>query len=569
MRIGVFLCLLLISVPAFAQMELSGEWAGKYHEDQTDRIPGDVQGDFSGVPLNDAARMYAESYDVRRVVLLEHQCAPYNLAHIFRGPMQFRVWEEKDPATQQIIAYNEFLGTYQQFRKIWMDGRPHPPEYAPHTFMGFSTGEWHGDVLTVTTTHIKKEFYRRSGIPSSDLTTVVEHYIRHGNLLTHVMIATDPVYLSEPYINSEEFVLMERGNQNWLYNCEYAMEVPTDKNKVPHFLPGKNPFMKDFSDKFGLPFDAIWAGAESTYPEYMSKIAAGSYPKPASNAVAVRPAAPANAAQSDVKIFHVQGNVYMLYGAGANVAVQIGDEGVVVVDTGSATNRDKVLAAIRQLSTKTIRWIVNTDSDTDHTGGNATVSQAGMTVNGNPAAIIANEKTLAHVSDAGRPSTEWPLNTFFEDQRDFYFNGEAIFVYHIPKAHTDGDVMVYFRGSDVIVSGDLFLTTTYPVINAKLGGGVDGFILGLNKMLDIAVPKYLQDGGTYVIPGHGRVSDEADVLEFRDMIVIIRDRIQDMVKRGMTLAQVKAAKPTLDYDGRYGDPTAFIEAVYNDVSAKK
>jgi glyoxylase-like metal-dependent hydrolase (beta-lactamase superfamily II) len=550
-------------------MELLGEWAGKYHEDQTDRIPGDVQGDFSGVPLNDAARMYAESYDVRRVVLLEHQCAPYNLAHIFRGPMQFRVWEEKDPATQQIIAYNEFLGTYQQFRKIWMDGRPHPPEYAPHTFMGFSTGEWHGDVLTVTTTHIKKEFYRRSGIPSSDLTTVVEHYIRHGNLLTHVMIATDPVYLSEPYINSEEFVLMERGNQNWLYNCEYAMEVPTDKNKVPHFLPGKNPFMKDFSDKFGLPFDAIWSGAESTYPEYMSKIAAGSYPKPASNAVPARPAAPANAAPADIKIFHVQGNVYMLYGAGANVAVQIGDEGVVVVDTGSATNRDKVLAAIRQLSTKTIRWIVNTHSDADHTGGNATVSQAGMTVNGNPAAIIANEKTLAHMSDAGRPSIEWPLNTFFEDQRDFYFNGEAIFVYHVAKAHTDGDVMVYFRGSDVIVSGDLFLTTTYPVINAKLGGGVSGFILGLNKMLDIAVPKYLQDGGTYVIPGHGRVSDEADVVEFRDMIVIIRDRIQDMVKRGMTLAQVKVAKPTLDYDGRYGDPTAFIEAVYNDVSAKK
>jgi glyoxylase-like metal-dependent hydrolase (beta-lactamase superfamily II) len=129
--------------------------------------------------------------------------------------------------------------------------------------------------------------------------------------------------------------------------------------------------------------------------------------------------------------------------------------------------------------------------------------------------------------------------------------------------------MVYFRGSDVIVSGDLFLTTAYPVINAKAGGGVEGFILGLNKMLDIAVPKYLQDGGTYVIPGHGRISDEADVLEYRDMIVIIRDRIHDMVKRGMTLAQVKAAKPTLDYDGRYGDPAAFIEAVFNDVSAKK
>jgi glyoxylase-like metal-dependent hydrolase (beta-lactamase superfamily II) len=562
----------LTASTAFAQMELSGEWAGKYHEDQTDRIPGDVQGDFSGVPLNDAARMYAESYDVRRVVLLEHQCAPYNLAHIFRGPMQFRIWEEKDPATQQIIAYNEFLGTYQQFRKIWMDGRPHPPDYAPHTFMGFSTGEWHGDVLTVTTTHIKKEFYRRSGIPSSDLTTVVEHYIRHGNLLTHVMIATDPVYLSEPYVNSEEFVLMERGNQNWLYNCEYAMEVPTDKNKVPHFLPGKNPFMKDFANKFGLPFDAIWSGAESTYPEYLLKIAAGNYNKTASSAAPAanrpRPATP-DSTTGDVKIFHVQGNVYMLVGAGANVAVQIGDEGVVVVDPGGAASRDKVLAAIRQLSTKTIRWIINTSADADHTGGNATISQAGMTVNGNPAAIVANEKVLAHMSDAGRPSQEWALNTFFEPQRDFYFNGEAIFVYHIPRGHTDGDVMVYFRGSDVIVSGDLFLTTTYPVVDAKTGGAVDGFIEGLNKMLDIAVPKYLQDGGTYVIPGHGRVSDEADVLEFRDMIVIIRDRIADMVKRGMTLDQIKAARPTLDYDGRYGDPTAFIDAVYREVTGKK
>jgi len=256
-------------------------------------------------------------------------------------------------------------------------------------------------------------------------------------------------------------------------------------------------------------------------------------------------------------------------GAGANVAVQIGDEGVVVVDPGNAASRDKVLAAIRQLSTKTIRWIINTSADADHTGGNATVSQAGMTVNGNPAAIVANEKVLAHMSDAGRPSQEWPLNTFFEPQRDFYFNGEAIFVYHIPRGHSDGDVMVYFRGSDVIVSGDLFLTTTYPVIDAKTGGGVDGFIEGLNKMLDIAVPKYLQDGGTYVIPGHGRVSDEADVLEYRDMIVIVRDRVADMVKRGLTLDQIKAAKPSLDYDGRYGDPSAFIDAVYHDVSGKK
>ena len=134
--------------------------------------------------------------------------------------------------------------------------------------MGFSTGVWNGDILTVTTTHIKKEFYRRSGIPSSDLTTLVEHYIRHGNLLSHVMIITDPVYLTEPYVNSEEFVLMERGNQNWLYNCEYVMEVPMNKNEVPYYLPGMNPFIEDYAKKFGLPFEAVFGGAPTIYPEY-------------------------------------------------------------------------------------------------------------------------------------------------------------------------------------------------------------------------------------------------------------------------------------------------------------
>jgi glyoxylase-like metal-dependent hydrolase (beta-lactamase superfamily II) len=508
------------------------------------------------------------------VNLLEHQCEPYSLPHIYRGPLQFRIWNEKDPGTQELIAIHQYLGTYQQWRTIWMDGRPHPPDYVPHTFMGFSTGEWHGDILTVTTTHIKKEFYRRSGIPSSDLSTVVEHYIRHGNLLSHVMIVTDPVYLTEPYVNSEEFVLMDRGNQNWLYNCEYVMEVPKPKNQVPHFLPGKNPFIKEFSDKFGLPFEAVFAGAESTYPEYMAKIESKSFapaPRPARDAGARTQSQPqtASASSGDIKIFHVQGNVYMLVGAGANVAVQIGDEGVIVVDTGNAQMREKVLAAIRTLSTKTIRWIINTHPDADHTGGNETMSQAGMTVNGNPAAIVANEKVLKRMSDAKRPSAEWPLNTFFEDERDFFFNGEAVFLYHPPPGHTDGDVFVYFRGSDVLVAGDLFLTTTYPVIDTKAGGDVEGFITGLNKMLDIAVPKYLQEGGTYVIPGHGRVSDEADLIEFRDMIVIIRDRIQDMIKRGLTLDQVKAAQPTLDYDTRYGSPTAFIEAVYRDLSQKR
>jgi len=503
------------------------------------------------------------------VNLLEHQCEPYSLPHIYRGPLQFRIWEEKDPASQEIIAYKLYIGTYMQYRTIWMDDRPHPPDYAPHTFMGFSTGQWNGDVLTVKTTHIKKEFYRRSGLPSSDLTTVVEHYIRHGNLLSHVMIITDPVYLTEPYVNSQEFVLMDRGNTNWLYNCEYVMEVPMDQTKVPHYLPGTHPFEADFSKKFGLPLAAVWGGAESTYPEYMAKLAAGS---PATTLRATPPVAPRlNENRTELETFHVQGNVYMLAGAGANIAVQIGDEGVLVVDTGSAVSRDKVLAAIRKLSTKPIRWIINTSADVDHTGGNEKISQAGVTVNGNPAAIIAHENVLARMTETSRSVTERPLNTYFEDARDFSFNGEAVFLYHFPAGHTSGDSIIYFRGSDVLVAGDTFVTTTFPVIDMQSGGGVDGFIAGLNKMLNIAVPKYLQEGGTYVIPGHGWVGDEADIVEYRDMVVIVRDRIQDMVKRGMTLEQVKAARPTLDYDGRYGPDSAarFVETVYKILSEKK
>jgi cyclase len=280
------------------------------------------------------------------------------------------------------------------------------------------------------------------------------------------------------------------------------------------------------------------------------------------------------AAQSPIETVHVQGNVHMLIGAGGNIAVQVGDDGILVVDTGTAERSDEVLAAIRRLSDGPIRWIVNTHLHADHTGGNETISQAGITVNGNPAAIIAHERVLTRMSDAGAPVTALPLNTFFEDRRDFYFNGEAVFLYHIPAAHTDGDVIVHFRGSDVVVAGGLFSTTHYPVIDAQAGGGIDGFIEGLNLMLDLTVPAYLQEGGTYVIPGHGRLSDEADVVEYRDMTLFIRDRIAHMIDRGMSLEDVQAARPALDYDPRYGNEggpwtgAAFVEAVYRDLQRR-
>ena len=227
-----------------------------------------------------------------------------------------------------------YIGTYQQRRTIWMDGRPHPPEYAPHTFMGFSTGEWNGDILTITTTHIKAGYFRRSGMPASDRTTVVEHWMRHGNVLSQVTIATDPVYLTEPYIRSQEFVLMERGNTNWLYNCEYAMEVPRAKNEVPHFLPGKNPWLAEVGRQVR---DAAGGRARRRGDDaagYAETIRSGKATR--AEGVPV-PAVPTQVALSadarpgtrarrrGARPIHVQGNVHMIVGAGANIAVQVGD----------------------------------------------------------------------------------------------------------------------------------------------------------------------------------------------------------------------------------------------------
>ena len=275
--------------------------------------------------------------------------------------------------------------------------------------------------------------------------------------------------------------------------------------------------------------------------------------------------------------FHVGGNVHMIVGAGANIAVQVGDEGVLVVDTGLGQNADRVIATIKQLAPgKTIRWIVNTHFHPDHTGGNEALAKAGGRTNGGAAEIIAHERVLTRMSaPAGRqsptPPAAWPTDTYVPEEKDIYFNGEAVMIYHEPMAHTDGDSIVFFRKSDVVVAGDTFVTTSYPFIDRVNGGSVQGELNALNRLLDLAVPAHEQEGGTFIIPGHGRVCDEADVLEYRDMVTIVRDRIQDMVKRGLTIDQVKAAKPTLDYDRHYGSDTGFvttagfIEAVYNDV----
>jgi cyclase len=288
--------------------------------------------------------------------------------------------------------------------------------------------------------------------------------------------------------------------------------------------------------------------------------------------------------QNQIHVLHVQGNVYMLVGPGGNTTVQAGDDGVLMVDTKTANVSADLLAAISQLSKKPIHYIVNTGADPDHTGGNEPLSKAGNTITGGNvlgnisdagegAAIVAHENVLSRMPR--EPFRALPTDTFFTEEKDLFFNGEAIQLLHQPAAHTDGDTIVFFRRSDVVSTGDIFLTTTYPVIDVAKGGSINGIVNALNRIIDITIPRDKQEGGTMVIPGHGRLCDEADVVEYRDMLTIIRDRIQDMIEKRMSLQQVKAAQPTLDYDARYGATSGpwttdmFVDAAYRSLMQEK
>jgi hypothetical protein len=267
------------ALPASGQVVLSGDWRTLMHEDQPERGQGPDLGDYLGIPINAAARQRADSWDASRLTLQEHQCRVHVAPYIYRGPLQVRIWEERDPGAQQLIAIKNYISTYEQTRTIWMDGRPHPSEYAPHTFMGFSTGKFENGMLTVYTTHLKQGWLRRNGLPESDRTTLMEHFIRHGDYLTHVTIITDPVYLTEPLIRTENFVMATTDPGNWLWPCEYVEEIAgRPKGEVPNFFPGTNPFLHEFSDRLGIPFDAVRGGAETMYPEYQLKLK--SLPKP-------------------------------------------------------------------------------------------------------------------------------------------------------------------------------------------------------------------------------------------------------------------------------------------------
>jgi len=298
-----------------------------------------------------------------------------------------------------------------------------------------------------------------------------------------------------------------------------------------------------------------------------------------------------NASAGEVHVLPVQGNIYMLAGAGGNITVQAGEEGILLVDTGSGPLSEKVIQAIEPLSKRPLVYIVNTDDRADHVGGNEAIAKTGRPVPtdsqrysvtnrvaASHAYVIAFQTVLDRMSAPGQPpaiaDVAWPMDTYSGPQKNLYFNGEAVEIFH-QVANTDGNSFVLFRRSDVVSAGDIFDPGEYPIIDLKRGGSLEGVVEGLNRLKQMVIPADHEEGGTIIIPGHGRVSDAADLAVYQHMVTIVRDRLQDMIKRGMTLEQVKAARPTRDYDPIYGSTTGnwttdmFIEAAYKSLSGKR
>ncbi|HXH25597.1 MAG TPA: MBL fold metallo-hydrolase [Vicinamibacterales bacterium] len=583
----VILLLLVAAVlprSALGQVDLSGEWASTFHEDLPHRGPM-MLGDYTGLPLNEAGFRKAASWDEAARSLPERQCIPHVATYALRGPATIRLSKVTDAATGELIAYS-LVGSYGRPRMIWMDGRPHPSPLAPHTWAGFSTGRWDRNSLVVTTTHIKAGWLNRNGSPTSDLATMVERFTRYGDYLLVTTIIKDPIFLAEPFIRTTNYVASPITSANAWGNCGPAQivdELPgRPRGQVPHYLPEQRDHILAFVKKTGIPLEGARGGADTIYPEYAVKLrertASAEHPP------FVPPPRTLAREVGDLQVLPVQGSVYLLAGAGGNIAVQVGDDGVLLVDSGSGSAGDRVLAAIRRLTDRPIRFILNTSADLDHLGGNEALARAGRSPGGGrpsdspgPGALIfAHEEVLLSMSAArGNPSplpvAALPTEGYPGESKEVFFNGEAIQLLHQPAAHTAGDSIAFFRRSDVIATGDVFTTDGYPVIDVRRGGTLGGIIDALNRIIALAIPKDWQEGGTMIIPGHGRIADEADVVEYRDMVTIIRDRIEAMVRRGFTLEQVKAARPTFEYDARYGATSGpwttemFVEAAYREL----
>ena len=597
-RCSLLVLLMALANPAVAQVDVSGEWGSTFHEDLPHR-GGMRLADYTGLPLNEAGWRKGQSWDEAARSLPERQCIPHVVTYAMRGPATIRFSKVVDVASGQLLAYS-LVGSYGRPRMIWMDGRPHPSELAPHSWAGFSTGRWERNTLVVTTTHIKTGWLQRNGAPTSDLATMTEFFTRYDNHLLLVSFVHDPVFLSEPMVRSTNYEFSPTANANAWGNCGPAQigdELPgRAKGDVPHYLPGQRGHVEEFLESTGIPAEGARGGTRTLYPEYAVTLRTRTAAETAAieRTVTEPPRAeiprvdPPRTPTGEIRVLPVQGSVYLLEGAGANIAAQVGKDGVLLVDSGAGIYSDKVLAAVRQLSDKPIRYILNTNARLDHVGGNEALAKAGSRLGGGRvatdpagtgASIIGHESVLFALSaPTGEPSAlpvgAWPTDAFATDAKEVFANGEAIQMFHQPDATTNADTLVFFRRSDVVVTGDLLDMTRYPVLDGK-SGSFRGVVDALNRIIDITVPEDWQEGGTMVVPGHGRIGDEADVVEYRDVMTIIRDRIQDLASKGMTLAQVKEARPTFEWDARYGMKTGewttemFVEAAYRDMAASR
>jgi len=267
---AAMLAIALCATPSVAQINLAGQWTGFYHEDEPDRLPGPELGDYGGLPLNDADRMRAQSWSASILSVPEYQCRvhPVDYASSFA---QIRIWETVNEKTQQLIAIHVQHFAWNTVRTIWMDGRPHPPEYAQHTAMGFSTGEFVGQTLRVHTTHLEEGWLRRNGVARSWNAIVTEHFTRHDDILTWGVYIDDPTYLEEPFMRNRDYTF-DPTNRMGPYPCESVIETDLPDDYFPHYLPGENPYLIEYSQNHDIPYEATLGGAETMYPEYVDTI---------------------------------------------------------------------------------------------------------------------------------------------------------------------------------------------------------------------------------------------------------------------------------------------------------
>ena len=622
----------LVNIRTSAQArpsDIAGEWRLDNAED-----PGQPPlADYLGIPFNEAGRLRADTTPESIWGTPEYQCRPHSAPHQWRGVGGARILKDIDPISRETLGFRvQFMRSLD--RPIFVDGRPHPPAWAPHSWSGFSTGEWIGNTLKITTTHLKDGYLKRGGPQTSDMLTMTEFITRHDDLMTIVQVVDDPIYLDEPYVISITYAYDPNAGPS-TENCtgsSFAENGGRDRHWVPHFLPGQNSGIGEFlKTQDWIPFEPVRGGVKTLYPEYRAvlsgstKVEALTVPVSKSGNDVAKRIAEQSPRDGQVHVMPVQGNIYMLVADGTNITASVGKDGLAVVNSGSAQMSEKLLTALNDLArsvaapttntcfgancpgtpswaspyfnavvasprpARPLRYVINTSAAPEHVGGNerlassANFRRAGGAAGfggaardlGTSATIIAHDGVLATMSSpqgkaAAAPTAAWPSETFFDEFHKLseYVNGEAVILYSAPNANTDGDSFVFFRHSEVISAGNLFSTVSYPLIDVEKGGTIQGVIDGLNKILDVAVAEYRAQGGTWIVPGRGRLSDTADVASYRNMLVMIRDRIRDQVKRGMTLEQVRAARPTLDFDGRYGSTTGpwttnmFVEAVY-------